>query len=226
LLSLSLQVPGNTIPDDALCNIGKLRTLEQLHLTSGYQSGTASPWDVDHDAILENLAGLSNLRNLALSRDAYPMSGYEHIATQAYYHAQITNQQSREANGTPEEDDALADSTQNDSDLYAGAHALLGHERLAEEFTENYDGHTSPVDLNDDDQPVSVEERQRQNIWEAEHTARMLNFARRYFSIFPQLRWFSCGQWQCRSREAGTIAVPTYRRPLVARSWITFIGNQ
>jgi hypothetical protein len=67
LLSLSLQVPGNTIPDDALCNIGKLRTLEQLHLTSGYQFGTASTWDIDHDAILENLAGLSNLRKLALS---------------------------------------------------------------------------------------------------------------------------------------------------------------
>jgi hypothetical protein len=50
------------------------------------------------------------------------------------------------------------------------------------------------VDLIDDDQLVSHEERQRQNIWEAEHTAQMLKLARRYFSIFPQLRWFYCGQ--------------------------------
>lgn len=194
LLSLSLRVPGNTIPDDILHNIDKLRTLEQLHLVSGHQNGSSSTWAIDHDAILENLSGLSNLRKLAFTGDAYPIAGYEDVPVKAYYYARITNGHSRDRNGTPEEDDELAGSAQNDSDLYAGAQALLGHGRLGEEFAKNYDGHPNPVERHYNGELVTNEEQELYNIWEVEHTGRMLKLARRYFRTFPRLRWLYCRQ--------------------------------
>ena len=71
LSSLSLVWEGLSITENALKQIGTLRGLRQLQLSTGEQFGWTHNWFVDHDEIRSNLSNLKNLRNLALSRDTY-----------------------------------------------------------------------------------------------------------------------------------------------------------
>jgi hypothetical protein len=68
LTSLSLVGKGIVLEESSLEFIGKIYTLELLHLSAGDQTYVFE-WVVDHEAIRCNLSELSNLKTLLLSRD-------------------------------------------------------------------------------------------------------------------------------------------------------------
>jgi hypothetical protein len=71
LASLSLVWEGISISESALEQIGTLRSLRQLKLSAGAQSGWRPNWFVDHDAASSRLSRLKNLRNLTFNLDTY-----------------------------------------------------------------------------------------------------------------------------------------------------------
>jgi hypothetical protein len=87
LVSLSLKWPEDHdhIPQLALDQISRLRSLEQLCLSSGAQAGWRHSWVIDHAVIQNCVRHLPHLRKLAFSRDTYteqaeadPERYYEH----------------------------------------------------------------------------------------------------------------------------------------------------
>ncbi|KAG0128071.1 hypothetical protein HOY82DRAFT_671748 [Tuber indicum] len=71
LNSLSLIFGCSYIDLSALSYISKIRSLTQLWLSAGKQSGWAVDWEIDHDAILATLSPLQGLRRIAFTRDTY-----------------------------------------------------------------------------------------------------------------------------------------------------------
>jgi hypothetical protein len=73
LTSLSLVGKEKAIEETSLELIGKIHTLQLLHLTAGDQMYSFQ-WVVDHDAIRRHLSQLVNLKTLLLSRDVRTIS--------------------------------------------------------------------------------------------------------------------------------------------------------
>lgn len=71
LRSLSLAWKSVSISNSALEIIGTLHTLEQLHLSAGYQFGWRHDWLIKHEEMRKYLRPLHNLRKIAFSRDSY-----------------------------------------------------------------------------------------------------------------------------------------------------------
>ena len=69
--SLSLCWDDVSIPESAIEEIAKLKSLEQLHLTAGCQLGWRHDWPIDHDVMRRHLSHLPCLKKLAFSRDSY-----------------------------------------------------------------------------------------------------------------------------------------------------------
>lgn len=69
--SLSLRWDGVSISESAVEEIGRLKSLEQLHLTAGCQAGWKHDWLIDHDMMRRHLSHIPCLKRLALSRDSY-----------------------------------------------------------------------------------------------------------------------------------------------------------
>lgn len=71
LTSLSLVWDSLKIPDQAMEHISQIATLEQLHLSAGYQSGWRHDWLIDHQIMRKYLRNLPMLGKIAFSRDSY-----------------------------------------------------------------------------------------------------------------------------------------------------------
>ena len=71
LTSLSLVWDSLKIPDQAMEHISQIETLEQLHLSAGYQSGWRHDWLIDHQIMRKYLHNLPMLGKIAFSRDSY-----------------------------------------------------------------------------------------------------------------------------------------------------------
>lgn len=71
LTSLSLVWDGLNIPSQALEYISQITTLEQLHLSAGFQIGWRHDWLIDHQVMRRYLGRLPLLKRLAFSRDSY-----------------------------------------------------------------------------------------------------------------------------------------------------------
>ncbi|KAG0632801.1 hypothetical protein HOY80DRAFT_897528 [Tuber brumale] len=69
LTSLSLMFGYSYIDLPALSCISKIKSLTQLWLSAGEQSGSAGDWEIDHDTILAILSPLQGLRRIAFTRD-------------------------------------------------------------------------------------------------------------------------------------------------------------
>lgn len=71
LTSLSLVWDSLNIPCQALEYISQIKTLEQLHLSAGFQAGWRHDWLIDHQVMRTYLHNLPLLKILAFSRDSY-----------------------------------------------------------------------------------------------------------------------------------------------------------
>ncbi|RPB02993.1 hypothetical protein L873DRAFT_1671769 [Choiromyces venosus 120613-1] len=71
LTSLSLIFESSFIDLSALSYISKIKSLTQLWLSAGTQSGWAVDWEIDHDTLLTTLSPLQGLRRIAFTRDTY-----------------------------------------------------------------------------------------------------------------------------------------------------------
>lgn len=84
LMSLSLVSGGTSISESSLEMIASLRTLKQLHLSSGTQHGWRHDWLIDHQVMRKHLSKLSLLKKLAFSRDTY-VNGIPWLPVDRYY---------------------------------------------------------------------------------------------------------------------------------------------
>lgn len=71
LMSLSLVWDSLQILCQAMDYISQITTLEQLHLSAGFQAGWRHDWPIDHQVMQKYLRNLPLLKNLAFSRDSY-----------------------------------------------------------------------------------------------------------------------------------------------------------
>lgn len=71
LTSLSLVWDSLNISCQAMEYISQITTLEQLHLSAGFQAGWRHDWPVDHQVMQKYLRNLPLLKKLAFSRDSY-----------------------------------------------------------------------------------------------------------------------------------------------------------
>lgn len=71
LKSLSLTWESTSISTTALQLIGTLRSLEQIHLSTGHQSGWRHNWVINHQEMRKHLKELQHLKKVAFSRDSY-----------------------------------------------------------------------------------------------------------------------------------------------------------
>ena len=71
LTSLSLIFQSPLIDPSSLTYISKIKSLTQLWLSAGKQSGWAVDWEIDHDTLLAMLSPLQGLRRIAFTRDTY-----------------------------------------------------------------------------------------------------------------------------------------------------------
>ena len=67
--------PMPTVTASSLSAIGKIQSLEQLHLTAGENATHRHQYLVDHDLVRRHLAALTRLKKLAFSRDTYRLNG-------------------------------------------------------------------------------------------------------------------------------------------------------
>jgi hypothetical protein len=90
LHSLSLIWQGTIIPNSALEIIRTITSLEQIHLSAGFQHGWRHDWLIDHEAMGRYLILLPNLKRIAFSRDSYDnhfsWSSVEHYYVDKAYH--------------------------------------------------------------------------------------------------------------------------------------------
>ncbi len=84
LTSLSLVWESTSISELSLETVASLRTLEQLHLSSGNQHGWRHDWLIDHQVMRKHLSKLCLLKKLAFSRDTY-MSRSWWLPVHQYY---------------------------------------------------------------------------------------------------------------------------------------------
>lgn len=71
LTSLCLKLDSDSIPASTLEAIGSLKSLQQLHVSAGYQHGPRYTWFIDHELMRSRLKNLTSLRRMAFSRDIY-----------------------------------------------------------------------------------------------------------------------------------------------------------
>ena len=70
LTSLSLVWAGQSIPFQAMESITQITTLQQMHLSAGFQIGWRHDWLIDHQIMRRYLRDLPLLRKIAFSRDS------------------------------------------------------------------------------------------------------------------------------------------------------------
>ena len=84
LESLSMVWEGTEILESAIQIIGSFRTLKQLHLSAGTQTGWRYDWPIKHDTMCKHLMNLPQLEKLAFSRDSY-IAENSSISLDTYY---------------------------------------------------------------------------------------------------------------------------------------------
>jgi hypothetical protein len=70
-LCLTWDEETKILKESVLHMIGKLKGLEQIHLSAGHQWGWRHDWKIDHKLMREYLTKLPNLKKMAFSRDSY-----------------------------------------------------------------------------------------------------------------------------------------------------------
>lgn len=90
LTSLSLKWESDSIPRSALEAIGCLESLQQLHLSAGYQCGEKYNWFINHELMRSRLRRLTSLQRMAFSRDIYD-NEVEWSAPERYYEDRFHN---------------------------------------------------------------------------------------------------------------------------------------
>lgn len=88
LKSLNLTWDSMQISSTALEQISSIKTLEQLHLSAGFQAGWRHDWPIDHPIMRRYLSTLPLLKRLAFSRDSY--SNGVHDTCERYYSDEFT----------------------------------------------------------------------------------------------------------------------------------------
>ena len=71
LTSLGLVWDSPDIPYQAMEYISRITTLEQVHISAGYQIGWRHDWRIDHQVMQKYLRKLPLLEKIAFSRDSY-----------------------------------------------------------------------------------------------------------------------------------------------------------
>ncbi|CEJ81538.1 hypothetical protein VHEMI01659 [[Torrubiella] hemipterigena] len=84
------------ISEAALKTIGKIESLERLHLSVGFSFGWKCQWLIDHNAMRHSLATLKKLTMLAFERDTYRISAMPSMAPELYYSARLVGNDERE----------------------------------------------------------------------------------------------------------------------------------
>lgn len=88
LKSLSLVWDGVNISESALELISSLKSLEQLHLSSGNQYGWRHDWHINHDVMRKYVSKLTLLKRVAFSRDTY-FIGHTNVPSEKYYELRL-----------------------------------------------------------------------------------------------------------------------------------------
>lgn len=165
------------IAEASLRMVGKLTSLEQLHVSAGTQGGRSYTWYIDHGVMLRALKPLQHLKILAFSRDTYnpgwtPAVLARHERYRAgYYFTRYTKQTIRSVN--------------------ASVASLLQSEDGSGEFP------ASAAASDSDSEPDNSEDdnaARRQAKWEQRHKKRMLRYADNYFAVLPKLELLYLGQ--------------------------------
>jgi hypothetical protein len=115
LASLSLVWEGTEIDDKSLGSISNIDSLEQLHLSSGTQSGSIHDWPINHETMRAHLARLPNLKKLAFSRDSY-LTGPDDWLLEYYYETYQLNEEIALLSGVPQMNAVQADAPVQPSD--------------------------------------------------------------------------------------------------------------
>lgn len=89
LTSLSLVWAGVSISESALDTISSLTSLEQIHLSAGFQAGWRHDWLADHDIMRKYLGRLPSLKRIAFSRDSYNFHNIHPSHVESYYSAKM-----------------------------------------------------------------------------------------------------------------------------------------
>ncbi|KAL7817983.1 hypothetical protein V8C44DRAFT_209232 [Trichoderma aethiopicum] len=175
LTSLSLAWRGSDTPEEnpsniasisaeSLAAIGRIMSLEQLHLTAGEIYGNRHQWLIDHKVVRSSLRGLAKLKRLAFSRDTYSKIGISFGTVENYYDYRWTSPELEEI---------------------AMERPYLDRRRKT---VNKYDGPT------EDDELFYSLKLGETRLWECAHRNRMLREAERYLRVLPSLEWICCGQ--------------------------------
>lgn len=113
LRSLSLKWQGTIIPDSALEIISTIKSLEQIHLSAGFQHGWRHDWLIDHEAMRRHLILLPNLKRIAFSRDSYD-NHFSWSSVERYYVDKVYHLE--EAEFSDDDEGGEAASGDNDGD--------------------------------------------------------------------------------------------------------------
>jgi hypothetical protein len=202
--------------------LGRLTSLEQLHLSAGVQIGWRFNWIIDHAVLIQTLQPLQKLKTIAFSRDTYnpgysPRYYTSADFTDAYYENQHLKWRIREMNSI------LDPGYEDDNDLDSSVGSVSGGDAddRYDEYQQNEadmsiegedDGRTDIGEVaNEDDtsegtggdggaEEYSVQpddeatERSNSKAWERQHARRMIIHAKPYFEIFPDLTHIYLGQ--------------------------------
>ncbi|KAI0837292.1 hypothetical protein F5Y06DRAFT_271271 [Hypoxylon sp. FL0890] len=153
-----------SIPESPLRVIGRITSLEQLHLSAGCGRETHQ-WLIDHDKLRETLHGLKRLRKLAFSADTYQSSDPRSLEAQFYYHGRLWSDSCiLDAKARPDLDD-----DDDLGDLVAKLQIL-------------------------DDDTIRTVLKAQDKLWEKAHRNRMLSQAEKYAAVLPALEWVYFGQ--------------------------------
>jgi hypothetical protein len=98
LTSLSLVWEGTEIDHESLGHISNIDSLEQLHLSSGKQSGSRHDWLINHETMRTYLARLPKLKILSFTRDSYSI-GLNDWLLEEYYETYQLNEDIALLNG-------------------------------------------------------------------------------------------------------------------------------
>ncbi|KAH6623680.1 hypothetical protein F5144DRAFT_540090 [Chaetomium tenue] len=182
-----------TLATTSIAAIGKIKSLEKLHLSVGNSFGSRHQWWIDHNALRSNLKGLGRLKRLAFSRDTYfALGGMPFSRVEDYYRYPIM---------PPGEGGDVASmggpvfrvKWQRGQRLHRTRMIPGGGKHVAHSYRILPGGDVA-----------SMGSTSSGVNWERLHRRRMIGEADKYVALFPGLVWIFCGQWSMGVRKEQT----------------------